>query len=292
MDNPKFVDVEGIRTRYFEAGEGDNIVLIGGGKYGTLYNACHWSLNFDELARHFHVYAFDKLGMGYTGNPRRDSDYTMAATIEHARGFLRAMGIQSAALVGHSRGALPAARIAADQPELARALVIFDSATLSPEDPCVPADFYEKLEIGAPAVADREYVCREPFANSHSRGHVTEDFVEELIRVGRLPQFLEARKKMERLLNEVFLPDVKKKKYETLDLIAAGRLKAPTLIVWGANDVSSPMKLGLDLFRIIGAAVERTQFHAFNHAGHYVYRERAREVNELLVNFVKASSRA
>ncbi|OGA56538.1 MAG: hypothetical protein A3G81_27645 [Betaproteobacteria bacterium RIFCSPLOWO2_12_FULL_65_14] len=292
MDNPKFVDVDGIRTRYFEAGEGGNVVLIGGGKFGTLYNAYHWSLNFDELCRHFHVYAFDKLGMGFTDNPRREGDYTMAATIEHARGFLRALGIERAALVGHSRGALPAARIAVDHPELAQALIIFDSATLSPEDPCVPMDFYEKLEIEAPAIADRDYVCREPFANSHSRGHITEDFIEELLRVGKLPKVLEARKKMEHLLNAVFLPDVRKKKYETLDMISAGRLNAPAMIVWGANDVSSPLKLGLDLLRIIGAVVERTQFHAFNHAAHYVYRERAREVNELLVNFVKASSRA
>ncbi len=292
MDNPKFVTVDGIKTRYFEAGKGDNLVLISGGKFGTFYNAYHWSLNFDELSRHFHVYAFDKLGMGFTDNPKSDGEYTMDAMIEHARGFLRALGITRATLVGHSRGALPAARIAVDHPELAQALIIFDSNTLPAEDPCTPKDFYTKLEIGAPPIPDREFVRREPIANSYSKGHITEDFVQEMLKIGKLSKLLEAREKMEHLLNALFLPDVRKKKYETLDMIKAGLLKAPTLIIWGVNDESSPMKLGFDLLQVISSVVDRTQFHAFNHAAHYVFREHAREVNELVINFVKASSRA
>lgn len=292
MDNPKFVTVDGIKTRYFEAGKGDNLVLISGGRFGTFYNAYHWSLNFDELSRHFRVYAFDKLGMGFTDNPKGDGEYTMAAMIEHAHGFLRALGITRATLAGHSRGALPAARIAVDDPELAQALIIFDGNTLPPEDPNEPKDFYAKLEIGAPATPDREFVCREPIANSFSKNHITEDFIQEMLEIGKLPKLLEARDKMEHRLNAQFLSDVGKKKRETLDMIRAGRLKAPTLIIWGVNDESSPMRVGLDLLHLISSVVDRTQFHAFNHAGHYVFREHAREVNELIINFVKSHSRA
>ena len=49
MDNAKFVILDGVRTRYFEAGKGENLVLIHGGKFGTFYSAYHWSLNFHEL---------------------------------------------------------------------------------------------------------------------------------------------------------------------------------------------------------------------------------------------------
>jgi pimeloyl-ACP methyl ester carboxylesterase len=75
---------------------------------------------------------------------------------------------------------------------------------------------------------------------------------------------------------------------ETLKLIEAGRLHAPTLIIWGADDRSSPMKLGLELLRVIGAVVPRTEFHAFNQAGHYVLREHAPQVNQLITNFVQS----
>ena len=160
MDNAKFVTLDGVKTRYFEDGKGDDLVLIHGGKFGTFYSAYHWSLNFHELSKHFHVYAFDKLGMGDTDNPKSDADYTMSAVIEHARAFVRTLGIKNAVLAGHSRGALPAARIAVDHPELVKALIIFDSNTLPAEDPSLSYDFYTKLEVGAPGVPDREFILK------------------------------------------------------------------------------------------------------------------------------------
>jgi len=48
------------------------------------------------------------------------------------------------------------------------------------------------------------------------------------------------------------------------------------------------MKLGLDLLQIIGSVVPRTEFHAFNQAGHYVFREHAQQVNQLITHFVKS----
>lgn len=286
MENAKFVTIDGTRTRYFEAGSGDNLVLISGGSFGSYYSADHWSLNFDDLSKHFHVYAFDKLGMGYTDNPKSDADYTMTAVIDHANGFLRTMGIDKATLVGHSRGALPAARIAADHPEMVKALVILPSSTLPAEDPSVPADFYKKINDAVPPVPDRRYVRWEPEANSYSKNHITEDFVEAMLKIALLPKVMEAKKKMVHLSDTTFLPDTRKKKYETLDLIKGGRLKAPTLIVWGLNDPSAPVKLGLDLIRLIGSVVDRTRFHVINHAGHYVFREHPQEFHRLIMDFV------
>jgi 2-hydroxy-6-oxo-6-(2'-carboxyphenyl)-hexa-2,4-dienoate hydrolase len=286
MNKPQFITLDGVRTRYFEAGKGDDLVLIHGGKYGTFYSAYHWSLNFEELSKHFHVYAFDKLGMGDTDNPKSDADYTMAAVIEHAWAFVRTLGIKNATLAGHSRGALPAARIAVDHPELVKALIIFDSNTLPAEDASMSYDFYTKLEVGAPPIPDREFILREPLANSYSHEHITEDFIAEMLRIGRLPRTIEARRKMEHFLEAVFLPSMREKKYETLKLIEAGGLKAPTLIIWGVNDQSSPMKLGIDLLKVIGSVVPRTEFHAFNHAGHYVFREHAEKVNQVITSFV------
>ena len=92
---------------------------------------------------------------------------------------------------------------------------------------------------------------------------------------------------MTHLATGQLLPEIRSKKYETLDLIKAGRLKAPTLIVWGLNDPSASVKLGLDLLQLIGPVVDRTQLHVFNHAGHYLFREYPEELHSLIVNFVK-----
>jgi pimeloyl-ACP methyl ester carboxylesterase len=90
MIDEKFIDVNGIRTRYFEKGAGPIVVLFHGGHFGS-HDAADcaedWNLNFDGLAQWFHVYAVDKIGQGYTDNPKRDEDYTMATVVQHAYGF-------------------------------------------------------------------------------------------------------------------------------------------------------------------------------------------------------------
>ncbi len=285
MQAQRSVSVDGINTGYFEAGNGRPLVLVHGGGFGSTYNAYHWSLNFDDLAKHFHVYAVDKLGQGFTDNPAADSDYTMAATIAHVHGFLRALRIQDAILVGHSRGALPVARIAVDDPQRVSALVILDSNTLAPEDPSTPTDFYDRLET-PPAASDQEYVRREPEANSDSSIHITDDFVQAMVEIVRLEKVQVAREKMRSLGPAQFLPDVRKQRTETLAMIGKGQLKAPTLIVWGFNDPSAPIKLGMDLLQIVAPVVEHTRFHVFNRAGHYVFREQASELNRLITGFV------
>ena len=76
----KFVDVDGISTRYFDKGKGETIVLFHGGNFGSHHGAdcaADWNLNFDGLAEECRVVAVDKIGQGYTDNPETDDDYTM-----------------------------------------------------------------------------------------------------------------------------------------------------------------------------------------------------------------------
>ena len=60
----KYVDVNGIRTRYLEAGTGEPLLLVHGGGFGRCYNASanDWDLNIDGFAKSFHVFAIDKIG--------------------------------------------------------------------------------------------------------------------------------------------------------------------------------------------------------------------------------------
>ena len=65
MQEEKFVDVDGIRTRYFEAGNGEHLLLLHGGNFGDNDNvdcALNWALNWEGFARAFHVIALDRDG--------------------------------------------------------------------------------------------------------------------------------------------------------------------------------------------------------------------------------------
>ena len=106
------IDVQGVRTRYYEAGAGEPLVLLHGGHFGFIDSLDCWSLNFAGLAEHFHVYAPDKLGQGFTDNPKSDADYTFEALLRHTVGWFRALGISGAHVLGHSRGGLLVAALA------------------------------------------------------------------------------------------------------------------------------------------------------------------------------------
>lgn len=307
MGGAKFVDVNGVRTRYFDAGTGEALVLIHGGQWPATASADGWSPIFDHLAERFHVYAFDKLGMGYTDNPKRDADYSMDAIIRHATGFIQALGLNRIVLAGHSRGALPAARIACDHPDLVSHLVLFDSNTLAPDDPNTP-DRVDPPPIARPPTMEeiRTADLRNP--QYYGKQMITDRYVEAQYRIAQLPKIREVDRKF-RELRDRWMRENKqeldtnpklgsnmgattwwmyKAKYSTLDRINAGTLKAPTIIIWGFNDPTAPRFLGVNLMETLAKVVDRSELHILNHAGHFVFAEHPAEVTRLITGFVNA----
>ena len=307
MGKVKFVDVDGVKTGYFEGGSGEAMVLVHGGSFGSTVSANCWSPIFDDLAAHFRVYVIDKLGQGYTDNPLNDADYTMGAVTRHIHRFMETLGIQKVHLVGHSRGALPAARIATDHPEMIENLILFNSGTLardaSTPRPPVPAGARQPVAANPPPPT-KESIRRSLLAdpNSYQKGYVTDDYGEAELRVALLPKLKEAAQRMPwvssqwvknnpekmkenpRLRNGWWYDQLKR---ETFERIQAGRLKSPTLIIWGFNDSSAPAILGITLYDKIARVLGRTELHFFNQSGHYVFQEYPRETADLIVSFIK-----
>ena len=149
MENPKYVTVNGIKTRYFDEGAGEPLILFHGGSFGNTDNvdlADNWDRNWSWFLKSFHVYAPDKLGQGFTELPQRDDDYTMAAVVQHAYDFIQKMGLKKVHLVGHSRGGFLVTRLALEYPELVQTLVIVDSGTLAPGEN--PSNSKERSKMG------------------------------------------------------------------------------------------------------------------------------------------------
>jgi len=77
IDAQHYAEVGGIRTRYFDMGSGEPIVLWHGDEFGGLASASTWNRNFTGLSQSFRVVAADRLGQGFTDNPRQEADYTV-----------------------------------------------------------------------------------------------------------------------------------------------------------------------------------------------------------------------
>jgi pimeloyl-ACP methyl ester carboxylesterase len=282
-----FVEVDGQRVRYYEDGQGDPLVLLSGGEFGSLYTLDHWSLNFSGLARHFHVYALDKPGQGYSDIPRNDSDYTFEWLFDSIYRVLRALRIDHAHFVGHSRGGLIAARMALDHPKMIKTAVIVDSSTLAPEDPHVQTDFfYDQLAARTPpGPPTRESARLEADLQAFSPAHISDDFVARLLKVAQLPSVQEAQRRMRTLRNSTWYPSLYSVRSKTVLDIDERGLQVPTLVIWGFNDRAAPLHLGHRLFERLCPKSSDVDFLTLNRAGHHCFREQWQKFNRAVVNF-------
>jgi 2-hydroxy-6-oxonona-2,4-dienedioate hydrolase len=100
---PRFLDVMGVRTAWFGDLGPRPVVLLHGAAPGACTEV-NWCLTFDALRRRgHHVLAYDQPGFGRSSLP---SDHSVEFRFAHLVGFLRALGVREASLVGNSVGGL------------------------------------------------------------------------------------------------------------------------------------------------------------------------------------------
>lgn len=102
MEEPdgKFVEVNGARLFYQEAGTGEPIVLV----HGYPLSSGLFVNNIETLARRFHVYAVTLRGYGKSTAPSADADATVASYGADVLAFMDALGIERAIIGGMSMG--------------------------------------------------------------------------------------------------------------------------------------------------------------------------------------------
>ena len=140
----KFVNVNGVKARYYEAGSGEPMVMIHGGFTAGSSTANVFSRNLPELSKHFHVFAVDRLASGMSGNPLKDDDYTYQGDVEFIYGFIQALQLGPVHLVGHSAGGAIALYLAVEHPEVAKTLTVL---AMGPENPSPAPDNKTRLDL-------------------------------------------------------------------------------------------------------------------------------------------------
>ena len=143
----RFVEVDGVRVHYQEAGKSDDppMILIHGFASSNLV----WSKVLLELAdKRFRVIAPDLLGFGYSGKPRQ-LDYTIASQARMVSNLTQQLGIERAVIVGSSYGGAVAATIALDYPTLAEKVILVGAVTNNK-----PTRYMLMRLFGSPIIGD------------------------------------------------------------------------------------------------------------------------------------------
>lgn len=283
----KFVDVGGVRTRYVEKGSGAIVVLFHGGNFGSTSSADaieDWGRTIDDLAQWSHVFAIDKLGQGYTGNPNSDDDYTIDAVVRHAHQTLKTLQIEGAHLIGHSRGGYLACRLTVDYPALVKSCVIVDSNTCAPG-----TGTNEVVFANRPGEALSRESQRWVLENySYSADCVTEDWLDALVDIARQQKYAEAVDKMNNdgFLWTKFLPGLQTDKEDMFRILHSRGIQRPVMQIWGYNDPTVPHAMAFDLYRLLAEKERRARWQIFNEAGHFSFREQPKRFNEVVRSFI------
>ena len=285
MQDPKFIDVNGISTRYFEAGQGEPVLLVHGGQFGSFNCATDWDLNFDGLARDFHVFAIDKIGQGHTDNPKDPSDYILGTAVQHLYDFMQAIDLQQAHLVGHSRGGYAIVRLGLEHPEVVKSLVIVDSGSIMHE----VAPFYIELAKKAAPITDSREKHEFMMVNSSfSGGIVSEGWLDDVMSFVDTPKYRIAQETDVEMWPTCHVDHVARQR-ETQQAIRDGALQNfPVLVAWAYDDQGAPIEeCGIPAMHLILPNVPNSQMHIFNQSGHYVFREHPQEFNAVVGSFIK-----
>ena len=126
-----FIEVEGLRIRYFEEGSGPAVLLLHGASLGS--SADVWTGNFSDLAaRGLRVIAYDQPGFGLSDSP---GDLSVAYRTRFVLAFMDAVGLQKARLIGHSQSGRIAVGLALEHSERVPGVVVLATGSLLPPLP-------------------------------------------------------------------------------------------------------------------------------------------------------------
>lgn len=153
----KYINANGVKIRYIEAGKGAAIVLLHGGTS----NLESWTSRgvVDNLAKDFRVIAFDARGHGKSDSPRDPAAYGRQQALDVVR-ILDALKIERAHIIGFSLGSSTVAQLLTLHPERFLTGVQVAGAGRTPEEANDPRIETEAAEIARDCIS-RSRVMRQ-----------------------------------------------------------------------------------------------------------------------------------
>ncbi|HZC42591.1 MAG TPA: alpha/beta hydrolase [Acidobacteriaceae bacterium] len=225
----EYVRVGSYRVHYFVGGDGTPLLLI----HGMGARSEDWTPEMPDYAKNgFRVYAVDLLGCGRTDRP--DIAYTIGQQVDLIQGFLTAVHVEKADVIGWSMGGWVALEFGLHHPQRVNRLVAMDSAGLKFQTNLSP-DILEPNSI--PQLKRLEAVLM-------ARQYYIPGFIQrDLLRTME-----HNRTVVHRTLESLLV--------EEGDFGGRlGQLKMPLLLIWGQHDELLPPSVGKQMHSAIPQSV-------------------------------------
>ncbi len=269
MVNPeigKSVVAAGIPTNYHDVGEGQPVLLVHGSGPGVSAYA-NWRLTIPALSKFYRVIAPDMVGFGFTDRPEK-YNYSMDNWVKHIIGFMDALEIDKAHIVGNSFGGGLAIATALRYPERIDRMVLMGAAGTRFE-------LTEGLNAVWGYTPSIENMRNLLDIFSADRSRVTDELARLRYEASIQPGVQESFSSM--------FPEPRQRWVDALasSEIEIKTLPNETLIVHGREDRVIPLSSSLRLAELI----KHSQLHVFGQCGHWTQIEHTDRFNQLLINF-------
>lgn len=269
MVNPeigKSVVAAGIPTNYHDIGEGQPVLLVHGSGPGVSAYA-NWRLTIPALSKFYRVIAPDMVGFGFTDRPEK-YNYSIDNWVKHIIGFMDALEIDKAHIVGNSFGGGLAIATALRYPQRIDRLVLMGAAGTR-------FDLTEGLNAVWGYTPSIENMRNLLDIFSFDRSRVSDELARLRYEASIQPGVQESFSSM--------FPEPRQRWVDALSSSETDikTLSNETLIVHGREDRVIPLSSSLRLAELI----KHAQLHVFGQCGHWTQIEHTDRFNQLLINF-------
>ena len=271
-DYSRFMEVDGVRLHYQEAGDpkAPPMILIHGFAASNLV----WSKVFLELAESgYRVIAPDLPGYGYSGKPQH-LDYTITSQAEVIVSFLKRLEIDRAVFLGSSYGGAIAATIALDHPALVEKLIMVGAVNNNKPTRYLLMRLFGSPIIGdilSPLLVGSRRLLRLRMKRVYDRHSWVLD--ERRVDARHLP--LRTRGAHRAIIRTVRRWDAERVSRD------AQLLTQPTLLLWGDTDREVPLADGERLHQ----AIAGSRLIVFRECGHLPHEEYPEAFVKVVLDF-------
>jgi pimeloyl-ACP methyl ester carboxylesterase len=265
------VTVDGKKVHYLEKGSGSPVILI----HGFLYHTVMWQKNIDALAEKFKVYAIDLWGFGYSERLPQ-LNYSFALYGNQVKGFMDAIGISKAALVGQALGGGVAVYLAAKYPGKVDRLILIDPA-VTPYPDTIVGTIYKLPGAGELLnLLPGDFLMKNNLKSLwfYNPNKVTDAYAEEVL------QPLCIKGSHEVLMH--VLRNVLKEPFVENEAKELSRGDLPILLIHGREDKAVP----LNNSRFLNKLWKNSRLVIFDRAGHSPHEEHPEKFNAIALGFL------
>ena len=266
-EEDKFVEVNGHAIHYTKHGQGKPLILV----HGFAASTYTWRYLIPLLTDDYTIYALDVLGFGLSDKPP-DGNYDMKSQGDVLIGFMDALKLPSATLVGHSMGGIIIACTDLATPSRVDKLVMVEPGFYVETAPTFLQYMYFPLD----RIMARQFYTismRKRFflGSFYDKSKVTEEVIDAYMIPARTPNALDALAHMMR--------SVGPQTYEGISV----KISSPTLIVWGERGTGVPSELA----KRLNAEIQGSKLVSVSECGHYVQEEKPEELAKAIRAFVE-----